>query len=34
MLALSVPLWIFYGVAILFGMLRNRRRRRAAAKQA
>src|SRR5258705_362127 len=32
MLALSVPLWLFYGVAVLFGMLRDRRRRRAAAK--
>jgi sec-independent protein translocase protein TatC len=32
MLALSVPLWLFYGVAVLFGMVRDRRRRRAAAK--
>jgi sec-independent protein translocase protein TatC len=32
MLALSVPLWLFYGVAVLFGLLRDRRRRRAAAK--
>jgi sec-independent protein translocase protein TatC len=32
MLALSVPLWIFYGFAVLFGSLRDRRRRRAAAK--
>jgi sec-independent protein translocase protein TatC len=29
MLALSIPLWIFYGVAVLFGILRDRRRRRA-----
>jgi sec-independent protein translocase protein TatC len=34
MLALCVPLWVFYGVAVLFGLLRDRRRRRAAAKQA
>src|ERR1700704_1188112 len=34
MLALSVPMWIFYGVALVFGMLRDRRRRRAAAKSA
>ena len=32
MLALSIPLWLFYGVAVLFGALRDRRRRRAAAK--
>ena len=32
MLALSIPLWIFYGVAVLFGALRDRRRRHAAAK--
>jgi sec-independent protein translocase protein TatC len=32
MLALSVPLWLFYGIAVLFGMIRDRRRRRAAAK--
>lgn len=32
MLALSIPLWLFYGVAVLFGSLRERRRRRAAAK--
>jgi sec-independent protein translocase protein TatC len=32
MLALSVPLWVFYGVAVLFGAVRDRRRRRAAAK--
>ena len=32
MLALCIPLWVFYGVAVLFGMVRNRRRRRAAAK--
>ncbi len=32
MLALSVPLWVFYGIAVLFGWLRDRRRRRAAAK--
>ena len=32
MLALSIPLWIFYGVAVLFGAVRERRRRRAAAK--
>jgi sec-independent protein translocase protein TatC len=32
MLALCVPLWLFYGVAVLFGMVRERRRRRAAAK--
>ena len=32
MLALSVPLWLFYGGAVLFGLLRDRRRRRAAAK--
>lgn len=31
MLALSGPLWIFYGVAILFGLVRDRRRRRATA---
>jgi sec-independent protein translocase protein TatC len=28
MLALSIPLWIFYGVAVLFGAVRDRRRRR------
>jgi sec-independent protein translocase protein TatC len=32
MLALSVPLWLFYGVAVLFGTVRDRRRRRAASK--
>ena len=32
MLALSIPLWLFYGVAVVFGMVRDRRRRRAAAK--
>lgn len=32
MLALSIPLWLFYGFAVLFGALRERRRRRAAAK--
>jgi sec-independent protein translocase protein TatC len=32
MLALSIPLWIFYAVAVLFGAVRERRRRRAAAK--
>ena len=32
MLALSIPLWLFYGVAVLFGAVRERRRRRAAAK--
>jgi len=32
MLALSVPLWLFYGVALVFGSVRDRRRRRAAAK--
>ena len=32
MLALSIPLWLFYAVAVLFGALRDRRRRRAAAK--
>ncbi|MEY2423964.1 MAG: sec-independent protein translocase protein TatC [Acidimicrobiaceae bacterium] len=32
MLALSVPLWLFYGLAVVFGMVRNRRRRRAVAK--
>jgi len=32
MLALSIPLWLFYGFAVLFGTLRERRRRRAAAK--
>ena len=32
MLALAVPLWLFYGVALLFGLLRDRRQRRAAAK--
>jgi len=31
MLALSIPLWIFYGAAVLFGALRERRRRRHAA---
>jgi sec-independent protein translocase protein TatC len=31
MLALSIPLWIFYGVAVLFGAVRDRRRNRAAA---
>jgi Sec-independent protein secretion pathway component TatC len=30
MLALSIPLWIFYGMAVVFGMVRDRRRRRAA----
>jgi sec-independent protein translocase protein TatC len=34
MLALSVPMWLFYGIAVLFGTLRDRRRRRVAAKQA
>ncbi len=32
MLALSIPLWLFYGFAVLFGTLHERRRRRAAAK--
>jgi sec-independent protein translocase protein TatC len=32
MLALSIPLWLFYGVAVLYGMVRERRRRRAATK--
>jgi sec-independent protein translocase protein TatC len=32
MLALSIPMWLFYGFALLFGVLRDRRRRRAAAK--
>jgi sec-independent protein translocase protein TatC len=32
MLALCVPLWLFYGVAVLFGLLRDRRRRRAGTK--
>jgi sec-independent protein translocase protein TatC len=32
MLALSVPLWVFYGVAVLFGWLRDRRRQRATAR--
>ena len=32
MLALAVPLWLFYGVALLFGLLRDRRTRRAAAE--
>ena len=32
MLALAAPLWLFYGVAVVFGMLRDRRRRRTAAK--
>ena len=32
MLALSVPMWLFYGVALLFGLVRDRRARRAAAK--
>jgi sec-independent protein translocase protein TatC len=32
MLALSIPLWIFYGGAVLFGAVRDRRRRRGAAK--
>jgi len=32
MLALSVPLWLFYGIAVLFGSVRSRRKRRAAAK--
>jgi sec-independent protein translocase protein TatC len=32
MLALSIPLWIFYGFAVLFGWVRERRRSRAAAK--
>ena len=26
MLALSVPLWVFYGVAVVFGWVRERRR--------
>jgi sec-independent protein translocase protein TatC len=34
MLALSVPLWLFYGLAVLFGAVRERRRRRATAKRA
>ena len=29
MLALSIPLWLFYGVAVAFGAVRDRRRRRA-----
>ncbi|MEY2433853.1 MAG: sec-independent protein translocase protein TatC [Acidimicrobiaceae bacterium] len=29
MLALSVPLWLFYGAAVLFGWVRDRRGRRA-----
>lgn len=32
MLALAAPLWVFYGVAVSFGMVRDRRRRRVAAK--
>ena len=32
MLALSIPLWIFYGLAVLFGWVRERRRSRSAAK--
>jgi sec-independent protein translocase protein TatC len=32
MLALCIPMWLFYGVAVAFGVLRDRRRRRAAAK--
>lgn len=32
MLALSIPLWIFYGIAVAFGAFRDRRRRRATAK--
>jgi sec-independent protein translocase protein TatC len=32
MLALSIPLWIFYGFAVLFGWVRERRRSRVAAK--
>src|SRR4051812_17654995 len=32
MLALSVPLWLFYGLAVLFGAIRERRRRRAKTK--
>jgi len=32
MLALSIPLWIFYGVAVVFGAVRERRHARAAAK--
>jgi sec-independent protein translocase protein TatC len=32
MLALCIPLWLFYGVAVLFGWLRDRRRQRAAAR--
>jgi len=31
MMALSVPLWFFYGVAVVFGAVRERRRRRTAA---
>jgi sec-independent protein translocase protein TatC len=27
MLALSVPLWLFYGFAVVFGWVRDRRRR-------
>jgi sec-independent protein translocase protein TatC len=32
MLALCIPLWMFYGIAVLFGWLRERRRQRAAAR--
>lgn len=32
MLALCIPLWMFYGIAVLFGALRDRRRRSAASK--
>src|SRR4051794_18840954 len=34
MLALSIPLWIFYGVAVAFGAVRDRRHRRRAAANA
>jgi sec-independent protein translocase protein TatC len=34
MLALSIPLWIFYGIAVAFGAVRDRRRRRRAAANA
>src|SRR4051794_4433902 len=31
MLALCIPLWLFYGLALVFGAVRERRRRKAAA---
>jgi sec-independent protein translocase protein TatC len=31
MLALTLPMWLFYEIAVLFGRIRERRQRRAAA---